>query len=1401
MKMKKAEKQTPKSSSRRRILGVAIDLRLLLAVALIVLAAIGIFAWMFRQIHVGYVEEDGYVVSSSQLYGYLNKGAEEGSAIQLSSVKSNDEIFSRAGNYYVGQDMAEYQSVYPLFANDGQALYFMNDSSMLVTEDFELLSTYQGMFVTGGTSFNADRTQADIETIYLVKLKNGLYQNALTISLTGSGYSNSISVNSTILFGDDYLRWYSVFGDTLVYHEISDPSGLTITIDGVEFPYSEFLEELNGASEYEVTQPQSSSDDDDDAQEEEEQESGTVEAEDAGKAEASGTSGSDDDKADNDKVKKDTDGSTGSASGTTAGSSGSGSASGSGSGSNSSDTASGDSSGDDGSSSGSSTSGSSGGSGTASASYIKPTVKVSNVKIGVYTLDFDIEIVDEGGNLKKVTATAYWNNMSNSQRKSAKTSGSYTISNLQSGQTITFVVTMKYRTADGSYTVEEVYKTVDLSTYKIEEGTNTLSLSYLQDTYYDVTSSNDGYDQIYPNQIQIKNIYLEEQDDAIVPTSTSTLDSICYFRIYVYELDDDTGKIVDEDNPIVYTLSNSERSKLTQTTTTEETDEEGNVISTTTSEGLTWTSDSSTASLDECKEYVYEFEIVDRYGDALMVDYMVDVDGESRYENGDLITGTASDRHAWTCAAHPTGKLTLGTATYESQTVTVALTNKDGGAQISELYLTEADSYGRYVEWDTTTTDGVTASDITGAVGTSKLTEAAHFRLMEGKDADTGDTLPLYAGVKVTGKEGYDGSESMSWEKLQLPAFANNTYTITLTAVYNIGDRQGDYTVALATRSNARTTSLSTLGNVSFTRSAGDVGSDSVAYSYTSSTVSSKLLPLIYEYDYTLTDTTDSDNPTSALTLRVTKNYEEIEGDKEKTGSTGIALTLEDGDTIYANEWSVNYSFQYRDRTDSSKTVYTVTGSVYLDDSGYLVRTIELDGVLVATLYYSEEGLTTDKSEAEKVDDDALLSAFAVMLDMDTYADVIGNYSEYIKEMNPTLDTAALPTASSVTVEQSAMVTLDFPSQVDQVDGEGNITLDVNSVCSIGVTAEKLCDALSVLDSDTTASDDDKEFCDVWLNALSAQAAMLSVELSGLESKHTYVAEASAYAYQSGNIGVTVDDEGNVEDESGAPVITSVTTTSTTLTLSTQKSAPEVNIEIFTYSSDLVLYDFYVYDPDEAIVEHSGMRSVTVNLYEYDEETGTETLIEQITGLTDCIIDDLDDAETYAQDISFSNLTEGQVYRIKVTADAYDTTPDGSSTTYGVLIGESSAEADGEDTYFSSTGVWEVTCGSSMTTGLTLEEVFSEDPYTLENQLIDFTTMEDDLDAGGTGGWEVGTLSTSDGVSVTEDTSYIVTPYLELRYDKNDDGVADDLTADDVFIARGINGGTVYFYNKNKGRL
>ncbi len=340
MKGKRTKEREPKQQARKkRPLAAIADLRLLLIVAAVVLAAMGIFAWAFRQIHIGYVEEDGYVVATSEVYTRLNGGAEEGSGIALTAVKSNDEIFSRGGNYYIGQDMTEYESVYPLYANGGLALYFINDTAQLVTDEFELLSTYAGMYVAGGLSFNSDKSQADIETIYLVKLKNGLYENALSITLTKTGYESVMGVNSLVNFGSDSIRWYEITDGKLVYHEIEDVDGLTLEIGGETFSYADFLEKLNGAAADTVSSSGSAGADEDEPEEEEsETEEATVETQDAGSAErqeGADTEGSDDE---NEKIKKESEGvaSTGSyGTGSSGSASGSGSADGSGSGSGS----------------------------------------------------------------------------------------------------------------------------------------------------------------------------------------------------------------------------------------------------------------------------------------------------------------------------------------------------------------------------------------------------------------------------------------------------------------------------------------------------------------------------------------------------------------------------------------------------------------------------------------------------------------------------------------------------------------------------------------------------------------------------------------------------------------------------------------------------------------------------------------------------------------------------------------------------------------------------------------------------------------------------------------------------------------------------------------------------------
>ena len=53
------------------------DLKVLLVVFAVVLAAMGVFAFSFKQSHVAYIEEDGYAVASKLVVQNLRKGAEE----------------------------------------------------------------------------------------------------------------------------------------------------------------------------------------------------------------------------------------------------------------------------------------------------------------------------------------------------------------------------------------------------------------------------------------------------------------------------------------------------------------------------------------------------------------------------------------------------------------------------------------------------------------------------------------------------------------------------------------------------------------------------------------------------------------------------------------------------------------------------------------------------------------------------------------------------------------------------------------------------------------------------------------------------------------------------------------------------------------------------------------------------------------------------------------------------------------------------------------------------------------------------------------------------------------------------------------------------------------------------
>ena len=108
------EKKKNLKSLLLRLKAVA-DMRLLLAVFVAVLGVMGIFAYSFRQIQAGFVEEDGYLVTSRDIYDRLKgEPAEDEKNILLAGVSRDTELFERGGKSYVGEAMEEYEAFPPL---------------------------------------------------------------------------------------------------------------------------------------------------------------------------------------------------------------------------------------------------------------------------------------------------------------------------------------------------------------------------------------------------------------------------------------------------------------------------------------------------------------------------------------------------------------------------------------------------------------------------------------------------------------------------------------------------------------------------------------------------------------------------------------------------------------------------------------------------------------------------------------------------------------------------------------------------------------------------------------------------------------------------------------------------------------------------------------------------------------------------------------------------------------------------------------------------------------------------------------------------------------------------------------------------------------------------------------
>lgn len=217
---------------------------------LVILGALAVAEW-YQLRYIARIREGAYVIDSPEIAKNLTRGIEpEDPTFALLGVEKGDDVYRRGRTLYVGSERKKVEEAYPFFTNDGNAVMIVQDSAVLIDDSFEEATTYQGMYVSAGLSFNYDKIQADDANYLFLKLNNGLYMNALPIRFDYPGGDSSVRMNSVFYFGKDAVRYYAVRkGDSLEYGEVPTVNMLTVTIGGKTYSYEQFLDLLGIADD------------------------------------------------------------------------------------------------------------------------------------------------------------------------------------------------------------------------------------------------------------------------------------------------------------------------------------------------------------------------------------------------------------------------------------------------------------------------------------------------------------------------------------------------------------------------------------------------------------------------------------------------------------------------------------------------------------------------------------------------------------------------------------------------------------------------------------------------------------------------------------------------------------------------------------------------------------------------------------------------------------------------------------------------------------------------------------------------------------------------------------------------------------------------------------------------
>ena len=159
--------------------------------------------------------------SSENLQG-SNLGEEKN--VSLAKIEEQGTIFKKLNSYFIGnKEKTEIDLNYPIYINDKNTIYNLNQDITLISKNFEQVAGYPNISITDGKVYNGNSLErADSKEYIFAKTTEGIYINLKEIKISTTANEYVLPVNSLIVFEEDIIRYYSVQSNILMFNEIKD---------------------------------------------------------------------------------------------------------------------------------------------------------------------------------------------------------------------------------------------------------------------------------------------------------------------------------------------------------------------------------------------------------------------------------------------------------------------------------------------------------------------------------------------------------------------------------------------------------------------------------------------------------------------------------------------------------------------------------------------------------------------------------------------------------------------------------------------------------------------------------------------------------------------------------------------------------------------------------------------------------------------------------------------------------------------------------------------------------------------------------------------------------------------------------------------------------------------------